>query len=254
MPLSSLRTMTSTLRQIAATAMILSVAACAEGPTAPVTRSATGGVDFSLIGTLVRGTGDTTVTTFTVDPTTSTTFQVGSGHIVYFPRYSICDLTSSYGPSEWDKPCQPADSAVEITAKTWIDAAGQPQVDFSPAMRFTSVSQQNGESVGSSGDVVTIALAIDTLTAATAGERLAILYCATAASTCVDESLTDASLKTTTSLAHGYATRRIKHFSGYNISSGRVAETIELLLSRSANGNGRSIERTGHLMSSGRKE
>jgi len=237
-------------RRFAAAALVLASAACADSPTAPAIRPTTGGVDFSLIGTLVRGSGDTTITTFTVDPTSATTFQVGSGHIVYFPRNAICDLSSSYGVSEWDKPCTPATRPIAITAKTWVDAYGQPQVDFSPSMRFVPTQNSNG--------IVWIGMAIDRLSAATSIRSLNVLYCATPTATCVDESLTDPTLNTVVNLAQGYAARRIKHFSGYNVSSGRASDGMTLLsLSRASGSNGAAVDaesRTGHLMSSGRSD
>jgi hypothetical protein len=41
----------------------------------------------------------------------------------------------------------------------------------------------------------------------------------------IDESLEDPSLRTYVSPWSGYAYRRIKHFSGYNVTSGRSATT-----------------------------
>jgi hypothetical protein len=238
--------MPSILRRLAAAALVVTAAACADSPTAPTARVAAKGVDFSLIGTLTQIAGDTTTKVFTVDPTTSTTFQVGSGHVVYFPSNSICELGSSYGPGEWDKPCVTASSPITITAKSWIDGDGHPQVDFSPAMRFTNAEQQQGLSSGAaSGDVVTIGLALDRLSIVAADDQLTILYCATPTSSCVDESISDAALRTTTSLDDGYVARRIKHFSGYNVSSGREGGEMTMEGSRA---------RTGHLMSSGRIE
>ena len=43
---------------------------------------------------------------------------------VYFPPNSICDpATTSYGPTEWDKPCTPAAGDVHIVARTANSAA-----------------------------------------------------------------------------------------------------------------------------------
>src|SRR5687768_10882708 len=38
---------------------------------------------------------------------------------VYFPPNSICEpATTSYGPTEWDKPCTPATRDIHIVART----------------------------------------------------------------------------------------------------------------------------------------
>jgi hypothetical protein len=47
-----------------------------------------------------------------------------------------------------------------------------------------------------------------------------ILYCRTPTSTCVNEALADPTLLTVHSPWSGKVTRRIKHFSGYNIAAG----------------------------------
>ena len=103
-----------------------------------------------------------------------------------------------------------------ITAKSWKNAAGLPQVDFSPSLRFNP----------NAGADVTLFLRV------TSSKKLrsspTILYCAAVAAACVDEQLVDPSLATHVDRQNSFAYRRIKHFSGYNVSSGRsMAEALD---------------------------
>ena len=235
------------LRRASAVAAVLLTAACADAPVAPRT-AASSGLNFSLLGAVTAYQADTAVTRFTVDPTSSTYFQVGSAHGIYFPAYSICDpAASTYGPTEWDKPCTVLTKPIVITAKSWTNRDGLPMVDFAPALRFTSRS---------STDFVALGMAVDLAHSSTPAADFKILYCPINAA-CLDESLTDASLKTQVSPQYNAVYRRVKHFSGYNVSSGRESLDSSLLLFRSGDAEGEappSPSRTGHLMSSGRAQ
>lgn len=189
-------------------ALLIVAAACSdtglEPKTVPTSASA------SLLGISASDVVDTTVTQFTIDPSTATWFTVGKTHGLYIPAHAVCDLaTSSYGPGQWDKACTPMATPLVITAKSWKNAQGLPQVDFSPSLRFNP----------SAGTEVTLFLKV------TSSKKLrsnpAIYYCATVGAVCVDEQLTDPSLATRVDNQNSFAYRRIKHFSGYNVSSGR---------------------------------
>jgi hypothetical protein len=236
------------LRRAAAVATILLTAACADAPTAPKAASTPAtGLNFSLLGTITGYQADTAVTKFTVDPTTSTFFQVGSAHGIYFPAFSICDPSvTSYGPTEWDKPCTAMTRPIVITAKSWTDRNGLPKIDFSPALRFTYQTP---------GDYVSLGMAVGTQSTADAMSRFKILYCSTPL-LCIDESIVDASMRTQVSPQYNAVYRRIKHFSVYNVSSGFAEEgVLGLSLSRASGAVDNApvpASRTGHLMSSGR--
>jgi hypothetical protein len=235
-------------RRFAGAAVVLGLAACGDSPTAPVAAAqrAPQGLNFALLGQASTVQGDTTTTRFTVDPTSSTTFQVGSAHAIYFPAHAICDPSvSSYGPGEWDQPCTALDQPLVITAKSWVDAQGLPQVDFSPSLRFTP----------GLADGVQLALAVDAARLNSPQSDLHILWCASPTATCINEELSDPSLGTWVSPFATAVYRRIKHFSGYNVSSGRLdLGYLDLGLSLTKNGNddAPTPSRTGHLMSSGR--
>ena len=149
--------------------------------------------------------GDTSVTTFTVsNADTTNVWMFGTAKVTFTPN-SICDLTSSYGPTEWNQPCTPNAEPVTVQAKGWIDENGQPRVDFQPHMRFNpdaspvKIWLNNGDNQ--------------------LNDRLHINYCNDAGA-CYDESLTDPDLQTFMDADAGQYYRRIKHFSGYNIASG----------------------------------
>jgi hypothetical protein len=191
-----------------ALALLMGVAACGDSGVEP--KAAPTEAAGALIGTKLAHLGDTTVTQFTIDPSTSTWFTVGDSHGLYIPARAVCDLeTSSYGPTEWDRPCTAMRKNLVITAKSWKNTAGRPQVDFSPSLRFNPKAGQ-----------VTLFLAVNAQSQLDRNPN--IFYCAVAGAVCVDELLTDRSLATYVDEANGYAYRRIKHFSGYSLSTGRA--------------------------------
>lgn len=150
--------------------------------------------------------GDTTVTVLSVDPSTKSTFSIGGIHKIVFPAGSVCDpAVSSYGPTEWDNACTPVAGTITITAKSWTDSLGHPRIDFSPALRFVP-SQAVVLSMKDRG--------------ASLSAQAKIVWCADSARTCVDESIADPSLVTELDPITGTLTRRVKHFSAYNVTTG----------------------------------
>lgn len=156
------------------------------------------------------GRTDTSLTTFTVRPGFGIVKTLNGGHQLVLAPNAICDLSSSYGQTEWDQPCEPATTPVTITARTWVEANGHPRVDFMPRLRFVPSDRANA-----------ILYLMDKVAADDPAYR--IYYCADGASDCVDESLTDPTVATQRDV-RGFLYRRIKHFSGYNIASGYAAE------------------------------
>ena len=155
---------------------------------------------------------DTTITVFFVDPTVSQSYSVGRIHKLWLRAGAICNpLTSSYGPSHWDDPCDPLTIPMLVTAKSWIDANGHPYIDFSPNLRFRPVGTKRASAELFMKDRNA---SIDPTTK--------ILYCSSNGS-CIDESIDDPSLATRFDLPNGFVYRKIKHFSGYNITAGRDA-------------------------------
>src|SRR5215213_3539441 len=90
------------LPRIAAGLMLAAaVAACGDQPIAPRTTAPNAKVTIDKVTDFETY----QVVDFTVD-SKGGTFNVGP-HYVKFPANSICDPASTtYGPTEWDKPCQ----------------------------------------------------------------------------------------------------------------------------------------------------
>jgi hypothetical protein len=182
------------------------LSACSDIATEPKAQALdhSSGPNF-LLG-LGGGGSDTSITTFTVKPGVSGTYWIAGVHKISIPAYAICSLKSSYGPTEWDKPCTPESNSVVITAKSWKDKSGHPYIDFKPALRF------------SPSKTVTLYMKESLLNKLLSYR---IDYCPIGVSSgCVNESLRDSTLKAVLDLLNNYVYRRIKHFSGYHVAVG----------------------------------
>ena len=174
----------------------LFLAACSGEVTSPPANLHTTDASKALSG-IVDG-----VYTFTVNPAQSASLPLGPSHLD-LPAGAICDLAASgYGPSTWDTPCTPEANTVVITAIVRNANTNNPSVEFSPALRFNPATN--------------VQLFLYVTNAATLSNMAVMKYCNIL--TCVDESLTDASLKTTIDANAGLVFRRIKHFSGYVVA------------------------------------
>jgi hypothetical protein len=192
--------------------------ACADAPTAGPA-AASSGPRLAATTTV----GDTTFTSFRVEPGDNEKIVFPGTHKLVIPRGAICDpATSGYGPTLWDAPCTPAAAAIDFVAKTWTDAGGHPRIEITPDVRFVP------------GTVVTMYLK-DKQASLDATSNIA--WCPTGGAACVDESAADASLQPTRDGANGWISRRVKHFSGYNVVFGFRLE-IGLQLNRAARASG----------------
>ena len=153
------------------------------------------------------GHSDTTVTHFTIDPTTSATYNFGGGHHLWVRAGGVCDLDAPYGPEYWDTPCTPTTKAVQITAHTWTDSLGHPRVDFQPKLRFTPLP----------GGLASAVLYFHDRSASEDPSAV-ILYCS--GGKCVNEQNTDPMLLTIQDRYSNFVFRQIKHFSGYEVAVG----------------------------------
>jgi hypothetical protein len=172
--------------------------ACADSTVAPSTEVAA----FKAPAAFTKAGGKVT---FRVKNSEGITKSIGS-HVINIPAGAICDLSSSYGATEWDKPCTPMTGSVLITATVMYDDENHPFVDFQPAMRFAPNKEvrlflKNGRS--------------------SQPTELSIDYC-NANAVCVDESIGDPSLKTVRVGQTAVLMRRLKHFSGYMIAVGKI--------------------------------
>ncbi len=143
---------------------------------------------------------------FTVDPSKNETFVYMGEHKIVFPAYSICDpATSSYGPSEWDAPCEPLTQPLTIRADT-MTVNGHPHIRFSPDLRFVPSAD--------SKHWVMLYLKDKAAADPSAAGSLSIVWAAPDG-TFVDETLSDPTLATQVQGSSSLVYRRVKHFSGY---------------------------------------
>ena len=150
-------------------------------------------------------------------------FSINGLFSVNFPANSVCEPTSTYGPSEWDNACATLgpNESIQMQATLWITATGVG-VDFSPALRF------------SPSTVVTISSSVfaPMLTSnesyyqsnPSALQLLAINYSPAIGSSAVADYVSDPSLVTQVDWTTGKLWRRVKHFSGYLIGAGSTCD------------------------------
>ena len=192
--------------------LVSAVVACNDGVTAPRRATLPQGVP-NLDVIVNHMSEDSTSADFTVTPTGGV-FVIGK-HAVSFAPNSICNPeTSSYGPTEWDAPCDPLTTDIDIHAEV-RSVDGRTWVDFTPSIRF--VPTENSEqyvwilmksSVAGSADLRT----------------MSILWSPLMGDEGVNEAATDSTLRTYVWRAGGIAFRRIKHFSVYHVSDGIMSD------------------------------
>jgi hypothetical protein len=174
---------------------------------------------------------------FTVDNSSGVVQRLDQ-HTISIPAGAICDpLLSTYGSTEWDKPCTPLLGSVTITATLMRDNENHPYVDFQPALRFAPDQQ------------VMLFLRNGLASKAT---QLNIIYCNNLGY-CVDESVEDASLRAFRVGKTSVLGRRIKHFSGYVVA---VGEPCPGTLTQEPDGTWMCYEeglqrRSGYMVASG---
>jgi hypothetical protein len=146
----------------------------------------------------------------TVDPTVATTITFGN-HQVYFPANSICDPAApGYSDQQWDSPCAVLQTPIVISA-TWTNKMNShAAIDFEPALRFAPSSDQSQWVMLSMREQVRIGKS----------KGNSLLWFDPALAKWVDEALDDNSMSSSTDLDKNTVSRRIKHFSGYNLATG----------------------------------
>jgi hypothetical protein len=195
--------------------LVAAMAACSDSLTAPSTDApASSGESYGAGSTQALTRNDTVEFRITIDPSRKTIYNLGDGNTITFPAGSLCDPNrSSYGEKEWDKPCVKATSPLTVNVTAWLDSKGHSRIDFDKHVRFVPSSNPSQWVVMTFSDVE-----------ASLDPFFNILYCPSRYSRCRDESKTDPSLLPVKQPLTGKITRRIKHFSGYNVAAGRDAE------------------------------
>ena len=147
--------------------------------------------------------------------------RIGAFYLFY-PSHAVCDPDrSTYGPSEWNNECQTLNRSVTIRARFWVED-GRTHADFEPDVRFSPDKRVYLTAYVPEirGLEVTDALK----------SQYGIFYSTRQGNTryFVDEAMTDPDLVTVFRERNGTATgglvRRVKHFSGYYVRSGRVCD------------------------------
>jgi hypothetical protein len=218
------------LRSTAALVVIGALTACSDAPsspdaapaldaarvsapaTAPVRpQAANASLNYTVYTPEGVQVGDTMVTTFNVAHRKDGVYMLGR-HWIYFQAGSICDpLRSTYGESFWNDPCRTAKTDIQIVAKVWADSAGAPRVEFFPHLRFQP------------DKYVILHMTYDI----PGNHEPKILWFKNDKVVALDESANDEALvtqKDSTLMVY----RRIKHFSGYTLSTGRVLTSTSL--------------------------
>lgn len=145
------------------------------------------------------------------------------GFFLRYPANAVCDpSTSGYGPEFWQASCETLNSAITITAKVWMEG-GRTHADFSPDIRFdpskdVEMSVKNRDI---KGDRPSASWQSDYgiwYSARVGAERVYI-----------NDALDSPELATVFETdrrgrATGWATRKVWHFSGYYVRSGRVCD------------------------------
>lgn len=212
-----------TVRSFVALAGMLTAAACSEPTAAPRTSAPTvadrvPSFDVSSFARTMSQSSDFTVTS------NGGSFGVAGLFTVNFPAGSVCDPDrSSYGPGEWDKACVllAGGQSIAVHATVSVTGAGLA-VDFQPTLRFSPDAQ-----VTVSTDVFAPILTANREYFSrnpSALRPLAMYYAPALGAATVADYLSDPSAVTHINLQTGRVWRRVKHFSGYSITSGEACD------------------------------
>lgn len=211
-------TMRRSIRSIlAGIATSLILTACQDGPTAPIVEPADR-VEMPDLRIFADYSADRQSADIRV--THGGGWFVLGPHSIHFPKGSICSPESSYGPTEWDKPCEPAREPMNFHVEIERDALGRSWLSFSPAVRFVPSTKRSKWVMlfmNAGGTPQSIHEAMPK-----------ILWSPEAGGEPVDESLTDPTLVTRVIPGTTIAYRRIKHFSSYQVGMG-FSDTSEEL-------------------------
>jgi hypothetical protein len=168
--------------------------------------------DVIIVTGGLTASGDTLITTFTVDPSISAAYKIGDEHYLWVDAKGVCDLGSPYGPSFWNDRCAPKTTPTVVTARSWKDMAGRPHIDFEPALRFAPAKGKNKSS----------AMIFMHDVEAAYDPHATILFCRDGV--CIDEAAKYEFLETDRNKHEGYVYRPILHFSGYEVHCGLFSE------------------------------
>jgi hypothetical protein len=213
------------VRSLAVTVALAALGACSDSPISPAEGASRAiSSDEVAVPSLSRSSGnvairvvDSNTIAFQIDPNKDQTVGAGGNSLV-FPAYSICDpSTSGYGVDLWDAPCKPLTQPIWITA-TYAYRNGHAEVDFQPALRFAPASAEDRSHW--------VILTLQESVRLNSNLSYAIRWLAPDG-TWIDESLADPSMRAWTDRSGNKVSRRIKHFSGYNVTAGFMDSSMD---------------------------
>ncbi len=196
---------------LAAGAVLVFGAACAEPTSAPTASNVTAEEaplsfgTYAVDGSILPDSGSYK---FYWDPTRAYAGPMGENYLK-LPAYVVCDpATSGYGIGKWDAPCAVATKPFPMTV-SWKNRDGKAIITFAPDLRF----------VPTSDPAKMVYLTMKYRGAWKDFEPMNIVWKGPDGRW-YDESRVDASLRPVVSKQHNTVSRRLKHFSGYSITAG----------------------------------
>lgn len=127
---------------------------------------------------------------------------------VTFPANAVCNpRNSGYGAGTWDNPCHSLKKDYDLRAAYWVEH-GEPFVEFLADIRFNP--EKN----------VILSVSLPGLKGSTDSKDILYWSRTGQTTTRVSESSTDESVRSFFDSVSGKLSRRIKHFSGYVVTSG----------------------------------
>jgi hypothetical protein len=142
----------------------------------------------------------------TFDPSQDNAFTLGANYLS-LPAHAVCKLdgSSGYGVEFWNQSCVPETDSVSISVVISDAETDHPRLDFYPAMRF---SPETNVSL-----YIYVPVGMDDFL-----KRWVMKYCDNAGA-CRNEAAHDTDLASYADLNSQMVFRRIKHFSGYTVTS-----------------------------------
>lgn len=178
-------------------------------------------VNPAVYVTGVAYTADSVFVNFTVTPSGGW-FLVGY-NAVYFPANAICEpTTSGYGVDTWDRPCTPATRNIQIKARAGRGLNDRGWVQFDTDLRFVPTADP-----ARWVRIYMWSAEVDRPKPADwqwQESKFKIFWIPEGTRTLVDEAVADPTLQTQVLWGTGLVTRRLKHFSGYQVGNGYVSD------------------------------
>lgn len=196
--------------------------ACSESAVAPARSDlSTSASDASLAsGARGRDRSSTVLASLEISPNGGT-YRIGDFEVV-IPAGAVCDpSTTAYGPGHWDEDCTPLSRGLTVNVvaesqRNRVSVDFRPDIRFRPSAGVVTIRTAGFRQLLTSANVRQLSLN------ARYFQSFAMLYVPTGSQSRVDEARSsgDRSLVTHVDLSSGMVWRRIKHFSGYQVSLG----------------------------------